>query len=209
MQVRRFRVNAFQVNSYVVYHQGEAVIVDPGGPLEGVLAFLAEENLKVLAIINTHGHADHIAGNAWCMEKTGAPLWIHELDAQYLGDPSLHLGPQVRLEVPATKAHRLLEEGNVIEFGGKSLRVIHTPGHSGGGISLYGSGVLLSGDTLFKESVGRWDFPGSDGNALQKSLFRLAQLPPETVVYPGHGPSTTIGYELENNPFLTSLKDVE
>ncbi len=209
MQVETFAVNTFGVNCYVVYAKGEAIVVDPGGPSEAVLAFLEREGLKVLAIVNTHGHADHIAGNRWFIEKTGAPLLIHEADAEYLSDPSLHLGPQLYLDVPGSKAGRLLADGDRIEIGGESLTVMHTPGHTGGGISLLGPSFVLSGDTLFKGSVGRWDFPSSDEMELQGSLFRLATLPPETVVYPGHGPSTTIAHELRNNPFLTSIKDVE
>ncbi|NLL43126.1 MAG: MBL fold metallo-hydrolase [Firmicutes bacterium] len=209
MQVKRFNVNAFGVNCYVVYHQGEAVIVDPGGPSEAVLAFLEEEELKVIAIVNTHGHADHIAGNAWFVEKTHAPLMIHGADAEYLSDPALHLGPQIRLDVPDSQADRLLQDGDLIELGDQALNVVHTPGHSAGGISLSGPGFVLSGDTLFKGSVGRWDFPQSDGQELQQSLLRLSQLPPETVVYPGHGARTTIADEIRQNPFLTSIKDVE
>ncbi len=209
MQVKLFHANKFGVNCYVVYHQQEAVIVDPGGPSADVLAFLEKEGLEAKAIINTHGHADHIAGNAWFVEKTGAPLMIHGADAKYLNDPFLHLGHQIRLEVPDSKADRLLSEGDIIQVGGKNLTVIHTPGHSGGGIGLLGPGFLLSGDTLFKESVGRWDFLESDEQALRGSLLRLAQLPLETVVYPGHGPQSTISHELKHNPFLSSLKDVE
>ncbi|HKM42563.1 MAG TPA: MBL fold metallo-hydrolase [Limnochordia bacterium] len=209
MQVSLFSVNAFGVNCYVVHHQGEAVIVDPGGPSKEVLDFLEREGLEVLAIINTHGHADHIAGNSWFVEKTGAPLFIHEGDAEYLRDPRLHLGPEIRLEVPDSQADRLLQDGDLISVGDESLTIMHTPGHSGGGIALVGSGFVLSGDTLFKESVGRWDFPASDERELQRSLLRLAQLAPETTLYPGHGPSSTIFHELQHNPFLTSIKDVE
>lgn len=209
MQVKLFRVNSFGVNCYVVYHQREAVIVDPGGPSAAVLAFLEKEGLQVKAIVNTHGHADHIAGNAWFIEKTDAPLLIHEADAKYLSDPALHLGPQIRLEVPDSEADRLLREGDIIKVGDENLTVMHTPGHSGGGIAILGPGFALSGDTLFKESVGRWDFPESDEQKLQRSLLRLAGLSPETVVYPGHGPRSTIAHELKHNPFLSSLKDVE
>ncbi len=209
MQVRLFSVNTFGVNCYVVYDQGQAVIVDPGGPSQQVLDFLKDENLEVVGIINTHGHADHIAGNAFFVEKTGAPLFIHEADVEYLTDPKLHLGPQIRFEVPESKADRLLQDGVQIEVGDASLTVMHTPGHTAGGISLVGPDFVISGDTLFKGSVGRWDFPTSDEQDLQRSLLRLSQLPPATTVYPGHGPSTTIAYERENNPFLTSIKDVE
>lgn len=205
MQVATFVVNALQTNCYLVYDAGEAIIVDPGGPTQELLDFLEQEKLQVVGIVNTHGHADHILGNAWAMEKTKAPLAIHELDAPFLADPNLHLGPQIRQNVPAVEAARLLKDGDLIQLGKGSLKVLHTPGHTPGGISLYAPGFVLSGDTLFKLSVGRWDFPGSDEGALQQSLQRLAQLPPETKVYPGHGPSTTIGEELAGNPFLISL----
>ncbi|NLL47107.1 MAG: MBL fold metallo-hydrolase [Firmicutes bacterium] len=209
MQVRLFSVNTFGVNCYVVYDQGEAIVVDPGGPSTEILEFLEREGLEVVAIVDTHGHSDHIAGNAWFVEKTGAPLCIHGADADNLTDPSLHLGPQIRMEVPESFATRLLDDGDTIQIGGQSLKVMHTPGHTVGGISLVGPNFVLSGDTLFKESVGRWDFSTSDEGELHKSLYRLAQLPKTTTVYPGHGPSTTIGHELQHNPFLTSIKDVE
>jgi glyoxylase-like metal-dependent hydrolase (beta-lactamase superfamily II) len=202
MQVKRFVVNPLGVNCYVVYHQGEAVIVDPGEASEEILEFIQQENLQVVAIINTHGHADHIAGNGWIMEKTKAPLWIHELEAPYLSDPNLHLGPMIGQEFPPVEAQRLLKAGDIITLGDKNLEVLHTPGHSPGGIALYGAGFLISGDTLFKSSVGRWDLPQGDQAVLQQSLARLALLPPETVVYPGHGSSTTIQDEVESNPFF-------
>lgn len=209
MKVKLFSVNSFGVNCYVVYDRDEAVIIDPGGPSEAILAFLAENDLKVLAIINTHGHADHIAGNAWFVEKTGAPLLIHEEDERYLSDPKLHLGPQIYLDVPDSKADRLLSDGDLLQVGEETLMVMHTPGHSGGGISLLGPGFVLSGDTLFKESIGRFDFPESSEVDLGRSLKRLTELSPETIVYPGHGPSSTIAHELKNNPFLDSLKGVK
>lgn len=202
MQVRSFTVNALAVNCFVVYHGQEAVIVDPGEASEEIVEFLETEGLRVTAIINTHGHADHIAGNAWFLEKTKAPLYIHQLEAPYLSDPSLHLGPQICLDVARVKADRLLVDCDTIEVGGESLKVMHTPGHSPGGIVLYYPGLLLSGDTLFKSSVGRWDLPLGDEDVLKQSVKRLAQLPPETIVYPGHGPSTTIAEERKNNPFL-------
>lgn len=205
MQVERFVLNSLATNCYVVFCDGEAVVVDPGAEAPEILEFLQENQLRVVAIVNTHGHCDHIRGNAWFLEKTGAPLLIHEADAAFLSDPELNLGPQVRLEAAPTKADRLLKEGDEVSVGSGCLRVIHTPGHTPGGICLYGPGILLSGDTLFRSSVGRWDFPGSDEQALHRSLRKLAVLSPETIVYPGHGFSTTIARELEFNPFLNSL----
>lgn len=207
MQVVSFVVNALQTNCYVVYDAEEAVVVDPGGISNDLLDFLHQEKLKVVAIVNTHGHADHIMGNAWIIEKTEAPLAIHELDAAFLGDPMLHLGPQIGQDVNTVQAGRKLKDGDLIKVGAGTLEVVHTPGHTPGGIALYSSAsaILLSGDTLFKSSVGRTDLPGSDKNALTESLQRLVKLPPETKVYPGHGPSTTIGEELNSNPFLTYI----
>ncbi|HHT42359.1 MAG TPA: MBL fold metallo-hydrolase [Firmicutes bacterium] len=205
MQIESFALNALSTNCYVVYDSGEAVIVDPGDQSQAVLDFLEDKGLSVVAVVNTHGHSDHIHGNAWLLEKTGAPLAIHEDDAAFLVDPALHLGPQIRMDVVPTEAQRLLRDGDRIVIGSGSLEVLHTPGHTPGGICLYGHGLLISGDTLFKRSVGRWDLPGADERALQDSLRRLAKLPPETKVFPGHGPSTTLGEELESNPFLTSL----
>ncbi|HHW73478.1 MAG TPA: MBL fold metallo-hydrolase [Firmicutes bacterium] len=206
MQLERFVLNAYSTNCYVLYDGGEAVIVDPGGEAPKILEFLEQEKLQVVLIVNTHGHCDHIIANAWFMEKTQAPLAIHSEDAPFLTDPRLNLGEKVRMEVHPVKADRLLVEGEKIAFGSASLQVIHTPGHTPGGICLYGDCVLISGDTLFRSSVGRWDFPGSDELALKSSLRRLTQLPPETKIYPGHGFSTTLERELAHNPFLKSLQ---
>lgn len=202
MQVKAFVVTLLSVNCYVVYHQGEAIVIDPGAPSDKILDFIQGENLNVVAIINTHGHADHIAGNSWFMEKVKAPLAIHELEKPYLTDPELHLGPMINMDFPQVQADRLLKEGDSVNIGDKKLEVYHTPGHSPGGIALYGSGLLFSGDTLFKASVGRTDLPMGDQAVLQQSLIRLARLPLDTVVYPGHGPSTTIKDEIKENPFL-------
>lgn len=202
MNVQRFLVGAMMVNCYAVYDQREAVIVDPGGTSQEVLDFLQEQKLRVVAIINTHGHADHIAGNAWFVEQTGAPVLIHSEEEAYLADTALNLAHMIRQDFRPLKADRLLREGDIIEVGGGKLEVLHTPGHSPGGISLYSPGFVLSGDTMFKSSVGRWDLPMGDLAVLQESLLRLARLPLDTIVYPGHGDSTTIRNEIKNNPFL-------
>lgn len=190
------------VNCYVVYDRNEAIIIDPGDSSKQILEYIRQRDLKIMAIVNTHGHADHIQGNAWFMEKTNAPLWIHEAEVEFLSSPELHLGPAINMDVPIVTADRLLKDGDVIEFGTVSLKVLHTPGHSPGGICLYAPNILFSGDTLFKDSVGRWDLPKGDLNILKQSVLRLGRLPIETLVYPGHGPSTTIEHEIINNQFL-------
>lgn len=202
MKVERFSSEPLKSNCYLVHDQKEGLIIDPGGISQELLDFLQTQKVQVKAIINTHGHGDHIAGNSWIMEHTGAPLWIHEEEAEYLSDPALNLGTLLGLEFPPVKAERFLAHGDLIFVGKKQLKVLHTPGHTPGGICLFSPGFLISGDTLFKSSAGRWDLPRGNRDLLQQSLLRLARLPLDTIVYPGHGESTTIRDEIENNPFL-------
>lgn len=202
MFVKRFVTNELAANCYVVHSGREAIIVDPGGEAPEILDYLAAHELQVVALVNTHGHADHIGGNHWFQEKTGAPVWIHRLDAPYLADESLNLARYVRQSFPAVKPGRLLEDGDEIVLGEKTITVLHTPGHTPGGVSLYWEGHLITGDTLFRESVGRTDLPGGDGSVLRESLIKLGRLPLDTVVYPGHGEATTIEHEIRKNPYL-------
>jgi len=203
MEVRKFVSRLLAVNCYVVSEQDTAIVIDPVIEGEAVLAYLQARQLKLAAIINTHGHADHIAGNQWFREQTGAPVWIHAADAVYLTDPALNLSSMVMGEgMKSPEAERLLKDGDQIALGTASLTVIHTPGHTPGSICLLGPGVLFSGDTLFRSSVGRSDFPGGDARVLRESLQKLKELPPATRIYPGHGQETTMAEELAHNFFL-------
>ncbi|NLM26480.1 MAG: MBL fold metallo-hydrolase [Firmicutes bacterium] len=202
MKVRVFVTDLLDANCYLISHQDQAIIVDPAGIGEEILEVLKEEQLKLIAVINTHGHVDHIAGNAWLKDKTGAPILIHRDDAEYLTNPDLNLSPFVSNDIIGPPADQVLDDQTVIHVGGEELKVIHTPGHTPGGICLLGPSFLISGDTLFKHSVGRSDFPGGDSRVLRESILKLKQLPPETIVYPGHGESTTIGDEIKYNMFM-------
>ncbi|KLU40261.1 MAG: hypothetical protein AA931_01160 [Peptococcaceae bacterium 1109] len=202
MIVKRFSTNELAANCYVVHSGREAIIVDPGGEAPEVLEYLQAQQLNVIALVNTHGHADHIGGNHWFVEQTGAPVWIHRLDAPYLADESLNLAPYVGQTFPRVEPGRLLEDGDEISLGSETITVLHTPGHTPGGISLHWEGHLITGDTLFREGVGRTDLPGGDGTVLRQSLVRLGRLPLDTVVYPGHGERTTIEHEIRRNPYL-------
>ena len=203
MEVRKFVSRLLAVNCYVVSEQDTAIVIDPVIEGEAVLAYLQARQLKLAAIINTHGHADHIAGNQWFREQTGAPVWIHAADAVYLTDPALNLSSMVMGEgMKSPEAERLLKDGDQIALGTAFLTVIHTPGHTPGSICLLGPGVLFSGDTLFRSSVGRSDFPGGDARVLRESLQKLKELPPATRIYPGHGQETTMAEELAHNFFL-------
>ncbi len=177
----------------------EAVIIDPGAEGNRIKSLLEKHSLKGKYIINTHGHGDHIGAN----NALGLPVLIHKLDAGFLTDPVKNLSASFFLNISSPRAARLLEDADVIEFGRLSLSVIHTPGHTPGSISLKMENAVFTGDTLFCGGVGRTDLPGGDEDKLLKSIDeRLLVLDDDTIVYPGHGPDTTIGEEKRNNPFL-------
>jgi len=202
MIITRFVTNELAANCYVVHSGREAIIVDPGSEAPEVLEYLRAHQLTVIALVNTHGHADHIGGNHWFSQQTGAPVWIHRLDAPYLADKALNLAHLVGMDLQPVEPGRLLEDGDEIVLDGSVLTVLHTPGHTPGGISIYWQGHVITGDTLFRESVGRTDLPGGNGKTLLESLVRLGRLPLDTVVHPGHGESTTVEHEIRENPFL-------
>jgi hydroxyacylglutathione hydrolase len=204
MKYKSVVVGALETNCYLVYCETtrECAVVDPGADHEQIFLAIAEDELKPVVLVNTHGHLDHIGANRDVKEHFGTPIAIHAADGPMLGkiqqlELSLFLGAK---DSPA--ADRLLKDGDTIKFGAASaLRVLHTPGHSPGSISLLGDGFVLSGDTLFNEGVGRTDLPGGSRPQLVKSIReKLMTLPDETLVFPGHGPHTTIGHERENNP---------
>ncbi|MEW8979617.1 MAG: MBL fold metallo-hydrolase [Symbiobacterium sp.] len=197
----------FASNCYVVAcpETGKALVIDPGYPDPWIRRCVEENGLTVAQIVLTHGHLDHIGGVGWVKEWSGAPVCVHAADAPFLTDPFMNGSAYFGRHVTAPAPDRLLRDGDRVEAGSLSLEVIHTPGHSPGGICLHAPGHLFAGDTLFAGSIGRTDLYGGDFETLLRSIAtRLLTLPPETVVYPGHGPTTTIGEEKEYNPFLAN-----
>jgi len=194
MFVKMFTVGMFAANCFLVAdtETREALIIDPGfdSELESktIMKEIERNDLEVKYIVDTHGHPDHVSGNATMKKLTKAPILIHEYDSALLSSSSVD---------------RKLHDGDLIEVGSVKLRVVHTPGHSKGSIILLGADCVFSGDTLFAGSIGRYDLPGGSLKEIQSSLRdKLMRLPDNFKVYPGHGPVTTIGEELRSNPFL-------
>ncbi len=203
MEYRSFTIGDLMTNCYVIWKGKEAGIIDPGGPVSGIERFLMEHSFQLQWIINTHGHTDHIAGNAALHQKYGAPILIHAADREMLTSPTANLSAFMGRSTISPDADRLLAADDRIALGDEFLQVIVTPGHTPGGISLYTPGLAFVGDTLFFESIGRTDFPGGSHRQLLDSIRkRLFSLPAGTKVFPGHGEPTSIDYEMKNNPFV-------
>ncbi len=187
----------------------DGMIIDPGAEAGRILKTVQEEGLNIKMIVATHMHGDHIGALAKVKEATGADFAVHEAEASRKGVASLNrmMGAMMGGSFRAPpQPERTLHDGDVVEIGDLSFRVIHTPGHSPGGICLYGHGVLFCGDTLFNLSVGRTDFPGGDYDQLMKSIKgKLMALPDDTRVLCGHMSETTIGFERRHNPFVLGV----
>ncbi len=203
-------VGVLQANCYIVADVGsrEALVIDPGDEGERIEGFIVRENLHLKLIVNTHFHFDHAGANAYLKEKFEVPIAIGHKDAPFLKRAYLAAVELMIKSSPSPEADLLLKENNTIEIGSYKLKVIETPGHTPGSICLYDAnqGLLFSGDTLFYESVGRWDLPGGDEKQLFESLKKIINLPDKTIVYPGHGIETTIGHEKTHNPFIKNLQ---
>jgi glyoxylase-like metal-dependent hydrolase (beta-lactamase superfamily II) len=204
--VKQLAVGPVETNCYILADETAhiGVVIDPGGDADRILEVVRDLRLAVPLVLNTHAHFDHTLANGEVVKATGAALCIHKADA-----PLLTLGGGAALfgmRASSPPADRYLDDGEVIKVGAMDLKVIHTPGHSPGGCSflIAAENVLFSGDCLFAMGIGRTDLPGGDYDQLMDTLQnRIMTLPDETVVYPGHGPRTTIGRERVANPFLS------
>lgn len=186
--------------------RGEGLVIDPAANVDGIIHQARQNNINIKYIVNTHGHVDHMTGNAEMKSKTEAQLIVHKADAELVMFTPLPLFKMHGAE-KSPYPDLLVDDGDLITVGDISLKVIHTPGHTLGGISLYGHGYVFTGDTLFVEAVGRTDFPGGSRRMIKQSIMeRLFTLPDDTIVMPGHNygrmPSSTIGHEKMYNPYL-------
>jgi len=208
MIVKALVVGPFASNCFIVGSEAtkEGMIIDPGADPKTILNAVRDLGLSVVLIIATHNHIDHVGALRPVKDATNAPYAVHEEDSKEampaMFGRMLGLVMGSSLKSPP-KPDRLLKDEDMIEVGDLKFEVLHTPGHSPGGISLSGNGVVFSGDTLFNLGIGRTDIPGGDYGKLMESIItRLMVLPDSTIVYPGHGPETTIGAEKKWNPFL-------
>lgn len=207
MFLQQLEVGNLSVFAYLLGEAGgEALVIDPADEVDEILALAGRQKMKIQYILNTHAHVDHIMGNRAMKEKTGAKILIHEEDA-----PLLSKTPQGTLALfgarPSPPADQTVKDGEILQVGNIALRILHTPGHSPGGICVHVDQMVFTGDTLFVGAVGRTDLPGGSWPLMLQSIrTKLLTLPEETVVYPGHNygltPASTIGQERVQNPFL-------
>ena len=207
MLVNTITVGPFFENCFLAADEKtkEAWIIDPGAEGSRIRAEIERLGLKPSKILLTHAHGDHIGAVEELRKFYNVPVFIHEKDHPLLIDPEENLSAAFGMPISADKANGFLSEGDKLDLGGFSFKVIETPGHTPGGITLFGEKTAFTGDALFAGSIGRYDFPHSDGELLFRSLQKLLKLPDDTTVYSGHGPATTIGQERETNPFLSDL----
>jgi len=209
MKIDYLILGGYQTNCYVLRKDDSAkdcLIIDPGLEAAKLIEFLDEQKLNPVVVVLTHGHIDHIAGLTVLRNQfPEIKVYIHNLDAEMLTDPNINLSAMSGMTFITDAEDVSLKNRDIIDLAGMKLRVLHTPGHTPGGISLYSkeAGVVFVGDTLFADSIGRTDFPGGNMSQLLNSVReKLFTLPEETEVYPGHGPATTIATEKAHNPFF-------
>lgn len=204
MPYLKLEVGPLQTNMYVFYSEAgrQCYVIDPGAEAAKIIGLVEREKLEPLAVILTHGHADHLGAAAELIGRFHVPLWIHEADEKTMhGQINREIAAMFALTLPPA-AGRLLKDGETIGSGDLTLKVIHSPGHTPGSILLQSNNLLFTGDTLFQGDIGRTDLPGGDDKQMRSSLNKIRAFSPATIILPGHGASSTLEQELVSNPYL-------
>jgi glyoxylase-like metal-dependent hydrolase (beta-lactamase superfamily II) len=209
MNIKRFALGPFMTNGYLISDRnGTAVFIDPAGETSTIIDWIKSNNLKLKAVLLTHGHIDHVAGldESSFSNMVNGEIYLNQGDSEMVINPPIEFGKELGFNFSGIPSFKNIKDEDELFFGDIKIKVIATKGHTEGSVCFMtaereGEPVLFSGDTLFAGSVGRTDLPGGDYSALERSLVKLASLPPELTVYPGHGPSTTILNEMKKNPF--------
>lgn len=200
------RLGMLETNCYLVSDPAtsETLIIDPGAEPARIIKTIREKNLKPVAIVNTHGHADHTGANEALKNNFGIKIYIHRAEQEFLKDPALNGSSMLPESMSSSsRADVLLDDGSELKAGGLVFKVVHTPGHTPGGICLVLRGAMFTGDTLFRGDIGRSDLAGGNEETLMNSLKIFFKYPPATVIYPGHGPSSTLEREFSQNSYLS------
>ncbi|MCM8758664.1 MAG: MBL fold metallo-hydrolase [Candidatus Omnitrophica bacterium] len=202
--IKKLIVGQLETNCYIVIDKNKAIIIDPGDCAEAIMDIVKKEKIELAYILNTHGHYDHTGANyIKTLIKNKVLLGIHQKDLVYLKDSFLNLSSVFGSKTIYTPPDFFLKNNQTIELTEKiSLKVIHTPGHTPGSVCFKLKNYLFSGDLLFRNGVGRTDLPGGNEHLLIKSLKKICQFQQEMIILPGHGPETTLGYELKTNPYI-------
>lgn len=198
-------VGPVQTNCYIVNKEGSSscIVIDPGEEAEKIAAYIGKKGLKNEGILLTHGHFDHITGISGLLSLVGGKVYAYETERELMMDPRQNGSVMMGYELAMEPEH-LLRDGQVLNIAGMDFKVIHTPGHTKGSCCFYSEEdkILFSGDTIFMESVGRTDFPTGNARELMDSIRnKVLSLPPDVMIYPGHGPETDVAYEMANNPY--------
>lgn len=205
MIVEKLSSGVYGANCYIVASENtkDGIVIDPADNTEGLLELIKNKDLNIKYIILTHGHGDHIGGIKELKESTNSEILIHKEDKEMLENKELNLSSQMPMVTVEIKPDKVLEDGEIIDFGSLKAEIIHTPGHTKGCICIKIDNNIFTGDTLFKGSIGRTDLYGGSYESIISSIKdKLMAYDDETKVYPGHGPMSTIGYERNTNPFL-------